>query len=135
MNHLLMKLVTHKKTSFIFALLSAPVYWHISTAHQLHFLTLKIPILFYDVAPSVHVEGDETVSLTVEGTRNALFSLAPNEIAVHIDGKKLNGQKCVCSIQPEMVMLPSSVRYVGAVPGTVSFRAQEIISGNAHEEA
>jgi hypothetical protein len=135
MQNLIDQLCSNRYALLFFALFCTIWYWGICTQEQIRQISLQTPVLFYDVPPEMHIEGDESVMITLEGRKNTLFSLAANEIAVHIDGKKLHWEENRCVLQPEMVMLPVGVRMAHCSPATINLRVFTGTGDKAHEEA
>lgn len=100
----------------LFSLLLGYTIWHIISAHQTVTRTVTIPVCFYNTTPESKITAPETLTITLQGKRSALYEPSINDLALHIDAATLNKQKTITPISSSQLFLPENVSLVHYVP-------------------
>ena len=77
---------------------------------------IEVPLLFDQTNTEQMFHAPETITLQLRGTRSALYSLDPNESAVHIDARTLQAGEQKILVLPNTFFLPESVSMLNYMP-------------------
>lgn len=79
-------------------------------------ITIPVPVCFYNLSPTAHVEAPEHIHVTLTGTHAHLRKLDHKALALHVDATKLtNGMNSV-DISTRQLLLPPEINLVHYKP-------------------
>jgi hypothetical protein len=109
-NLLLLKLIS---------LLFGFAFWYLFIHQQIGYEQRVIPLCFHDLPPDLLIKAPEIIQITVRGKRTDLYSLENNNLAFHIDARKLKKGNNTITLQDHQLYLPEHLTLLSCSPSTI----------------
>lgn len=128
MYHIIKKALTTNIALKIVSIMLGYALWNTVSQQQTVTVSHDVPLYFYNMPQSYHINAPETVTIALEGKKKYLKLLAPEQLAIHINGQELHIGEQPLIMNEKKLFLPEIIKLVNYSPTVITIDAQEQIS-------
>lgn len=114
-------LIQHRHATKLFSILLGYSLWFCIAQYQTVCKNYTAPIFFYDTDQPIHHK-QETVSITLQGSRKDMHTFNPEHATLHIDGSKLREGSQEVMLSKENLFLPDTINLIDLTPSHISIQ-------------
>ena len=108
----------------IICLLFGYSFWYIASFDHIVTFSTNVPLCFSILDSKYTLDAPETIAITIQGKRSALYTLEQKDLAAHININKLLPGKNSIIITEQHLFLPKSVTLVDYKPSNLTITLQ-----------